>query len=224
MRQDPSSRPDLMGEMRFRVPLPIAIPLIAIVFIAFCVWGFSRLLLSLEAEAATTIALITAANVLIGCSFAALRPRTHPAGWAEIALIALYPIVIGVVLAQTGLGSSEAAEEHEVETGAPAGGEAPAAPAGDTDTVVAENVSFTTDALTVEANKPAELTLDNQDTALHNLVVTDGSAPGEGKTLFTSPDAPGGEQVEFTIDPLKPGEYLYFCEYHPSMTGTLTVE
>ena len=92
------------------------------------------------------------------------------------------------------------------------------------DTIVAENISFTTGELSVPADEPADLVLDNQDTALHNVVVTDGEAPGEGENLFTSPDAQPGDQVDFTLDPLEAGEYLYFCEYHPTMTGTLTVD
>src|SRR5918997_1845046 len=98
MSQDMSSRPDLTGEFRVRVPLPIVVPLAAIAVIAVIAFGFSRILLAISHEAATTGA------------FIALHPRMHRVGVFEVALIALYPVVIAIVIAATGIGSEATTE------------------------------------------------------------------------------------------------------------------
>ena len=61
-----SSRPDLAAGMRVHVPLIIAIPLGALVVIGGTAFGFSRILLSLEKEAATAVALMMAAALTMG--------------------------------------------------------------------------------------------------------------------------------------------------------------
>jgi plastocyanin len=53
----------------------------------------------------------------------------------------------------------------------------------------------------------------NTDDAQHTWTSVDG--------VFDSGAIAGGETFSVTFD--EPGEYPYFCEFHPSMTGTLTV-
>ncbi|MDW3219156.1 MAG: cupredoxin domain-containing protein [Acidimicrobiales bacterium] len=54
----------------------------------------------------------------------------------------------------------------------------------------------------------------NSDGAAHTLTARDGS--------FDTGLLSGGDRATFTA-PLAPGTYEFFCELHPSMTGTLTV-
>src|SRR3712207_9583297 len=72
------------------------VPLAAVAVIAILAFGFSRVLLTVPPEAATVVAIATAANILIGGAFVALRPRLHRVGVLEIALIALYPVLIEI--------------------------------------------------------------------------------------------------------------------------------
>ena len=217
MSQD-LSRPDLTGEIRFRVPLVLVIPLSAVALIGLFAWGFSRVLLSIPPGAATAVAIITAANILGACAFLALRPTAARASVMELALVALYPILIGIVIAQTGIGTTEEA------AGEPAP-PAESAPAVATDTLVAENTEFDADTIELKPNRPTDFMIENNDSAVHNLVIfsTEEDAADPSSALFRSPDATGGSTAEFTIDPLKKGTYYFNCQYHANMNGDVEV-
>lgn len=53
----------------------------------------------------------------------------------------------------------------------------------------------------------------NTDSAVHTFTAEDGT--------FDSGSLRKGDTFEFTFD--TPGEFAYFCNFHPSMTGTITV-
>src|SRR5688572_28712354 len=116
MSYSPPTSP-LQGEVRFRVPLPIVIPLGALILIAAVTIGVSRILLSVPKEAAVVIALALAGNVLIACTVLALKPQESRWSWAELAIVATYPLVIGIVLANLGLGESTHAGEVPAKSG-----------------------------------------------------------------------------------------------------------
>jgi plastocyanin len=213
------ARPDLTGEVRFRVPLVFAIPFAAFAIIGLLTFGFSRVLLSVNSkEAATAIAIAMAANVLGACAYLALKPKMHRASVVELLLVALYPVVIGIAIAQLGITAGEAEEAH--------GGHAPApAPAAATE-IVAANTNFNTDTLALKAGEPTELPFTNEDTSIHNLSIYPDAAAAQDKTdvLFKGPDVPGGESTTYEIDPLDAGTYAFICDYHANMQGEVTVE
>ncbi|WP_299168904.1 cupredoxin domain-containing protein [uncultured Arthrobacter sp.] len=60
----------------------------------------------------------------------------------------------------------------------------------------------------------AEITVVNEDTAPHTVTTTE--------TEDFDAIVQGGETTTFTA-PSEPGEYPFFCTYHPNMTGTLVV-
>lgn len=218
-----SSRPDLIGEMRLRLPLPIVIPLVAVVAIAAIAFGFSRVLLTIPHEAATVVAIVTSANILIACAFIALRPRLHRVGLLEVVLIALYPIVIAVVIANTGIGTETAADAAEEASGAQA--ETGATPGGGS-TLTAEGLAFDTEEVTLSAGKEATVTLDNQDTAPHNFAIYASEEDGASQSdpLFQGKNVDGGSSVDYRFDSPKPGDYYFQCDLHPTMNGTVTAE
>ncbi|MFN2488599.1 MAG: plastocyanin/azurin family copper-binding protein [Actinomycetota bacterium] len=222
--RDDLGRPDLSGEFRLRVPLPLVVPLVAMLLIAALTFGFSRVLLTISQEAATMVALMMSANILIAAAFVALRPRIHRVGVLEVALIALYPVVIAVVIASTGLGS-EAAEGEA----APQQQEQPAAASGGSDadaTLVAQNVQFDTDSIALPAQAEAVVFLDNQDGVEHNfsLYPDEQAADAQGDAIFQGDVVGGGDGTEYAFESPPRGEYVFQCDIHPSMRGTATVE
>lgn len=58
------------------------------------------------------------------------------------------------------------------------------------------------------------VTVSNGDGVAHTFTSED--------DVFDSGSIASGESFQFTFD--EAGEYTYFCEFHPQMTGTLTVE
>jgi len=208
-----SSRPDLMAGVRVRVPLVFVIPIASLLLIGAVAILFSRVLLALPKEGATTVALAFAANILIACSVLALRKRTDPVTLAELFVVVTYPVVIGVVLAVVGFGTGEGAASH---------GEAAAA-GGVTGTITAANVAFDTDGLTLPADEETTLTLVNDDSVAHNLSIYMNENAEE--SLFQGQNVNGGAQTDYEIPALEAGEYFFRCDLHPTaMVGTATVE
>ncbi len=174
------------------------------------------MLLSVPAEAATTIAIVMSANVLGACAFLYLRPRVQRASVVELLIVALYPIVIGIAIAQTGLGEAEAeAEPPKAPTSTPAA-----------EGLIAAETAWQTSSLVLEAGKPETLTIENEDSIVHNMSIYPDEAAASAKegALFTGPDVQGGETVDYEIDPLKKGTYTFLCDYHANMIGELTAE
>jgi plastocyanin len=215
----------LTGEVRFRVPLPLLIPLAAVAVIAVVTVGISRVLLSIPPEAATTVALAVAINVLVAAAILASRHRLRPTSFVEMAIVVIYPILIGVVIAQLGIGGgghgAEAEEAAPAEAAAPADGPVQAG-----GTVATENFEFVPDEIVLARGKDNDITLDNQDTAPHNIYIypDEAAVPDAPDALFQGEDVPPGESLDYTISGLKTGEYPFICQIHPSMTGTVTVE
>lgn len=218
--QDDSLRPDLTTEVRVKVPLPLVIPLGALAVIAIVAIGFSRILLAVPKEAATMLAIVAAANVLGAFAYAALRPKMQPVTMAELGIIVLYPVIIGLAIAQFDFGA-----EHDTALAENAGAGAAAeggAPSGPTTAITASGLAFDLDTIVLEAKKPTEIEFTNEDSAPHNLSIYDGT-DASGEHLFE------GEQVtattttyEFKAPPA--GEYYFQCDVHPDMHGTVTSE
>lgn len=209
-----SSRPDLVAGVRVRVPLVFAIPIGALVVIGLGAFGFSRILLALEKEAATTVALALAANILIACAIIAYKPRLDAVTMAELFVVVTYPIVIGIVLAQIGFGGG--GEAH----GAEAGAHAPAEASGPT--LSAANVQFNTEELTLPAGEETTLPFDNEDSAPHNFSIYEAESAEED--LFVGAEVAGGSSADYQIPALPEGEYYFRCDLHPSMDGTVVAE
>jgi plastocyanin len=206
----------LQGEVRFKVPLPIVLPLGGLAVIAIVAIGVSKILLSVPHEVAVIIATALAANILIACTVLALRPQESRLTWAELAVAASYPFVISILIAASGVGQSGSAEAH--------GGPAEAAPAAGGTAVEAVNVAFSTDNLELPADEEADLAFTNSDAASvpHNIAIYEDDSAG--KALFQGETIPGGSEVTYQIDPLPKGEYYFQCDVHPGMNGTVTVE
>jgi plastocyanin len=217
---DELTRPDLAGEVRFRVPLVFAIPFGILLFIAVLAIGFSRVLLAVPHDAATAIAIVMAANVLGACAFIAARRRVGRGSMVEIVLVALYPVIVGIGIAQFGLGTEET-------TAAPA--EAPPAaeaPAAGAPALTASGTAWDTDQLTLAAEKPNDVEMTNDDPVVHNMSIyeTPEDAESHSNPLFKGEDLEPGSTTTYTVDPLKKGEYAFICDYHSNMSGTVTVE
>lgn len=122
-------------------------------------------------------------------------------------------------------------EESGAEGEAPAGAEAEAPAEGEGGeggglTVVAANIAFESDTLALKAGAANEVTLDNQDSAEHNISIYASPEDGTSLTdpLFEGDIIPGGESITYAIEGLEAGEAYFQCDVHPNMNGTVTIE
>ena len=88
----------------------------------------------------------------------------------------------------------------------------------------ADNLEFDKDALTLPAGEVTVIAFTNEESQPHNVAFRD-----EGGSTIWRPDGGGiitgpGEEIEYEVPPIEPGEYTFFCEVHPAaMQGELTV-
>lgn len=91
--------------------------------------------------------------------------------------------------------------------------------------LVAQNLAFDKDQITVRAGSEVTINFDNRDNAIpHNFAVyTDTSA---SNAIFKGDLITGPLQTTYRFKaPDKPGNYFFRCDVHPTtMTGTLIVE
>jgi plastocyanin len=201
-----SDRPD-----RESLLLPFLIPVGALVAIVLVLFGFSRVLLSLKANAATATALVAAVGIMAVATFVASRRRVTGAALAGFvgATAGIAMLAGGIAIAVIG------PPEHEEEP-FPAFLAAPEA---------AIQEGFSTDTLAFEPDRPIELEFENLDTTAHNVQIF-GGPDDTAPVLFLGPDVAGGVTTTYDVPPMAEGEYFFICELHPNtaMEGTITVE
>ena len=87
--------------------------------------------------------------------------------------------------------------------------------------IVAQNNVFNPTTLDVEADKAFSLTLDNKDSAPHNIAIYTDSGAGTSISV--------GEIVSSTtatqqVPALAAGSYFFRCDVHHEMTGTINAK
>ena len=123
--------------------------------------------------------------------------------------LTLGPVVLAAVLSACS-GTSAAPNGSAVPAGSPSGNSV---------TVVAKDLKFTTPTVSAKVGSPFLIAFDNQDGAPHNIAISDAS----GAKVFKG-EIVAGKQVEYQVGALPAGTYGFICEVHPDMKGTLTVE
>ena len=217
MSQHAAPGSSLSEEVRFRVPLPLVIPLVSLLVIAATTIGMSRILLSVPKEVAVIVALAISANVLIACAVIAARPATARATWPELLIVFLYPVIIGAVLTQLDLGAGHAAEE----AGETAAGSESGTAAGGATAVTASGTAFDTEKLELTAGEETEIDFANEDSVQHNISIYEEEG---GADLFLGELIPAGQAITYTVPALDKGTYYFQCDVHPGMNGEVTVK
>ena len=88
--------------------------------------------------------------------------------------------------------------------------------------VVAQDLAFDTEVISLPPDQETELTFDNEDAGVeHNIAIfTDESA---SESLFTGATFPGVATQTYAIPALAEGEYFFHCDVHTNMSGTVEV-
>jgi plastocyanin len=214
--EKPAPAPDTHPETRQGLLLPIVMPLGIFLGIGLLLFGFSRVLLSVSAAAATVIALVVAASILGVATIVASRERL-----SNGTLFSMIGVVAGVAMLAGGIAIVT------IGTGKEAGGGgggpqvvALMAPKG------AAVTGFQPTTLSVAADKPIELDFTNQDPGIqHNVVIfaEDPAKNPKAKPLFTGDLVTGVNRAKYAVPALPAGTLYFHCEVHPTtMVGTIT--
>ena len=87
--------------------------------------------------------------------------------------------------------------------------------------ITAQNMAFSPTTLDVTANKAFSLTLDNKDSAPHNVAIfTDSSA---STSISVGEVVSSGKSTQ-QVPALTPGTYFFRCDVHHEMTGTINAK
>jgi plastocyanin len=87
--------------------------------------------------------------------------------------------------------------------------------------IAAQNIEFDTNQLNAPAGQAFTLEFENNDPGIpHNVEIKDAS----GASRFKGQIVTGPMKVTYQIPALEAGTYMFVCDVHPNMTGTLTVK
>lgn len=131
-----------------------------------------------------------------------------------IQAIAIAGLAVLTVACSSGAGSSTAP------SAAPSASAGASADAGTGVTVVAKDIAFSPTAITLPADTVTPVVLDNQDAAPHNIAIKDAA----GAQVFKGDIQSGQGKITYNVGALAAGSYTFWCEVHPNMTGTVTVQ
>ena len=83
------------------------------------------------------------------------------------------------------------------------------------------NIQFDTDHLEAPAGQAFVLEFDNNDPGVpHNVEIKD----AKGSSMFKGQIITGPAKAAYQVPALAAGTYMFVCDVHPTMTGTLTVK
>ncbi len=90
-------------------------------------------------------------------------------------------------------------------------------------TVTASGIAFDTNCIEIPADQKVTIHFDNKDSGTqHNIAVF----PSESELtnpLFRGDLVTGPNTADYTVGPLKAGDYFFHCDVHPTMNGTFKV-
>jgi plastocyanin len=174
------------------------------------------------------------------------RPRRHAKPFGPIAAAAALALVVAACSSAAGqaptftyaplpsastmpaMSMSPAASEPATSSAPAASAPASAAPpppssaaTGATLRLAAQNIEFDTDHLEAPAGQPFVLEFDNNDPGIpHNVEIRDAN----GASMFKGQITTGPAKTPYQVPALAAGTYMFVCDVHPNMTGTLTVK
>ena len=206
--EDPSWTPRLHERVSLRLLVPVGLPVLMFLLAASIAISLSRILLAVDKDVSVAIAFAAALAILGACTWVATRPR--------VASSAVFALVAIAVMAMAGAGiTGVAAGEREFH---------PHEGHGEAVHLHAEDVKFNLEKITVEAGEEVRVDFHNSDVDVyHNMAIYEGDGP-DAPPVFNGEGFPGDDERAYTFEAPAPGAYVFVCDFHPNMKGTLVAE
>lgn len=193
-------------ELRERAILPVLIPVVAIVLTQIFVFSMSQVLLAAGEQGAVVIALGAAVAILVGAAAIAASKRVRTSTIVGVlVLFGLVSVAAGAVAIQRGPAylEEEAANRPTLE-------------------VAAADLAFDTETLELSSGGTV-IEFDNADSQPHNIAVYPSQA-SLNDPLFKGEIIAAAQQTSYEVPAIRPGEYYFQCDVHPTMNGTAEVK
>lgn len=192
-------------ELRERTILPVLIPVLAIIVTEIVIFSMSRVLLAAGEQGAVVIALAVALAILVGSAAIATGRRIRTSSVAGLLVVLLLVTIgAGALAMQRG-----PAYEREEAANRP------------TLEVSASDLAFDTDELELSSNGTV-IDFTNSDAQPHNIAIYPTEA-SLNDPLFKGEIIPAGQSTKYEVPAIRPGEYYFQCDVHPTMKGTAKV-
>ena len=207
-RGHPGWTPRVSERVRFRLVVPVALPAAMVLLAGIIAISVSRILLAVDKNTSVLIALVVALAILGACWYVASKPR--------ISSSVILSLVVVAVVAMAGAGiSGVAAGEREFH---------PHEGHGEELHISAREIAFSTDSLTVHAGEEVHMEFENEDEDIyHNVAIYEGEGT-DAAPVFNGVGFPGSGSRTYEFEAPEPGSYVFVCDFHPNMKGTLVVE
>jgi plastocyanin len=88
--------------------------------------------------------------------------------------------------------------------------------------ISANNLQFSTSELNAPADEPFKIQFENKEGAPHNVAIYNDES--RSQRLFGQDPFSGPQTVTYEVPALAAGQYLFLCDVHPDMKGTLNVQ
>ena len=85
--------------------------------------------------------------------------------------------------------------------------------------ISSKDLKFSTDKLVAPAGEAFQIVYDNQESAPHNIKISDST----GAEVFKG-EIVSNQTVTYSVPALAAGAYPFICEVHPDMKGTITAD
>jgi plastocyanin len=201
----------MRARTRDRVFLPVVLPLGILALLALVLFGFSRILLSLDAVPATATALTVALSIVVVSAVAAGRSVIRASSLAAMA-----GVIAGVAMLAGGIALIAISPKAAGAGGGSEGGGVPAI------TVTAQNLQFDTSTINLTADTPTTIRFDNKDAGTqHNIAIYQDDSLQ--KLLFRGDLVTGPNTADYRVPGLPVGTYYFHCDVHPTMSGHVVV-
>lgn len=207
--EHPSWAPRVQERVRWRLVMPIGLPLATFFLTLFVAITMSRLLLAISKNAAVWVALVVATALLATFAWLALRPRVRSSVVTGLTALGIVSAVgAGIAGAVSG--------EREFHQAGHAEGHEPLE-------VVARDTNFEQKTLRAEAGEEVVMRFENLDHVYHNVAIYKGEGP-TAVPVFNGEGFLGEAEREYLFTAPAPGEYVFVCDFHVNMKGTFVVE
>jgi plastocyanin len=207
-REHPSWTTRVRERVSSRLLVPVGLPVATFLLVALIAVSVSRILLAVPKDAAVVVAMLVALSILTCFAWVASRPRLGSSALIGLAALALVSVVgAGIAGAVSGERKFEPHEHQENEF-----------------RLTARNLKFSRSSFSVAADTNVVIHFQNADNGTyHNMAVYQGEGP-TARPVFNGAGFPGDDQRTYRFRTPPPGQYVFVCDFHPSMKGSFVTE